>query len=110
MIEFPESAIQDIKVFVGKVSSDLVDVFLFVDLKKGIDKITTSDLATSDATRMTLVDAIKDASNDGDGVFFLELGMIAQKFQALEMQDGEELKSARVPNDPTSQASETKKV
>jgi hypothetical protein len=83
MIELPESAVEDIKVFIRKVSSDLVDIFLFVDLQKGIEEITASDLSTSDATGMTLVDAIKDSGNDSDGVFFLKLGMIAQEFQAL---------------------------
>ena len=83
MIEFPEPAVQYIKVFVGEVSGDLVDIFLFVNLQKSIEKIAASNLSTRDTTGVTSVDAIKDPSNDSDSIFLLEFGMIAQEFKAL---------------------------
>ena len=83
MVQFPESAIEDVEMFVGKVTCDLVNVFFFIDQQEALEQIRTSDLSGGDSTGMTLVDGIKNPCNDRDGILFLKFGMIGQEFQAL---------------------------
>jgi hypothetical protein len=65
-IKLPEPAIQDIKVLVTQILGDLVDVFFVVHLPKGFQQIRSTYLTSSNASGMTLVQAIKDACNDVD--------------------------------------------
>jgi hypothetical protein len=44
VVQLPETTIEDIKMFIGKVTRDLVDVLLVVDLLEGIQQISSSDL------------------------------------------------------------------
>ena len=70
--------------FVRKVAGNFVDVFFLVNLQKGIQEVAATNFTTCDTTGMAFVDTIKDTGNHGDGILFLELGMIAQEFEALE--------------------------
>jgi hypothetical protein len=71
--------------FIGKVSRHLVYVFFFIHLMKGLHQVGTTYLTRRDATGMTLVDHVENASNDRDGILFLKFRMIGQEFQALCM-------------------------
>lgn len=83
MIQLPESAVENVKVLVGKVTSHLVYVFFLVDLMEGLEQVRPSDLTRGDAARMALVDNVEDASNDRDGVLFLKLSVVRQELKAL---------------------------
>jgi hypothetical protein len=83
MIELPEATIQDIKVFVGEIASDFVNVIFLVNEHKSLQQIASAHLTTRNPSRMTLVDTIEDARNDRDSILFLKFRMIAQEFQSL---------------------------
>jgi hypothetical protein len=83
MIQFPKSTIQDIKMFIGEIACDLVDIFFFIHELKGFEEVGATDLTRGNATGMTLVDGIENAGNDRHGVLFLEFGVIGKEFEAL---------------------------
>ena len=66
-----------LKMFVGKVSGDFVNVFFLVNLQKGIQQITSSNLSAGDTSTVALVDTIENTGNNCDSVLFLELRVIA---------------------------------
>lgn len=83
MIEFPKTTIQNIEMFVAEIPCNLVNVFLFVHQGKGVKEIGSPNLPRRDSSRMAFVHRIEYASNNGDSVFLLELGVVRKKFQAL---------------------------
>ena len=76
VIQFPKSAVQNIKVLVGKVLGDFVDVFLLVDLAEYRGEVRFSYLSDGDFARVAEVDGVKDSGDDGDGVLVLEFGVV----------------------------------
>ena len=84
MIKLPKATVQNIEMFVTEISSHFVDVFLFIDQWKWLEKIRPSNLSWSYSSRMALIDRIKYSCDHSDCVFLLEFGVIWQKFQALK--------------------------
>jgi hypothetical protein len=88
MIKFPESAIEYVEVFIGEVSCDFVDIFFFVNGRKCLQKIGSSNLSRGNAARMTLVNGIEDSRDDSHCIFFLKLGMVGKELQTLYKNHG----------------------
>jgi len=63
VIELPKSAVQDVEVLVREVSSDLIVVLLLIDQLEGLDEVRATYLPRSDASIVTSIDGIEDASD-----------------------------------------------
>jgi hypothetical protein len=76
VVQFPKSAVQDVKVLVGEVFGHLVDVFFVIDLLKDREEVGFADLTRGNSSRMTEVDTVKDACDDCDCVLVLEFSVV----------------------------------
>lgn len=63
MIELPKPTVQDVEVLVREVPRDLIDVLLLIDQLEGRDEVRATYLPRSDASVVTAIDGIKDASD-----------------------------------------------
>jgi hypothetical protein len=76
VVQFPESAVEDVKVLVGEVFGHLVDVFFVIHLLKDGEEVRFANLTRGNASRVTEVDTVKDACDDCDCVLVLEFGVV----------------------------------
>ena len=80
IVQFKETAVENIEVFVAEVFRDSVDVCLLIDMHELVDQIGAVQLTKWDLSCATEIDFIKDSSNYGERIFPLELVMILQEF------------------------------
>lgn len=60
-IQFPEFAVNNIKVLIGEVLCDEIDVIFSLQTSQDVEEVGTSQLAQADATRPGGVGAEEDA-------------------------------------------------
>mmetsp|Transcript_42698 Transcript_42698/g.83937 ORF Transcript_42698/g.83937 Transcript_42698/m.83937 type:complete len:305 (-) Transcript_42698:296-1210(-) len=82
MVELPEAAVKDVKMFIREVLSDLVNVFLFINGMKGIEEIRASNLSGCNFSVVASIHNIKNSGYDGDSILLLKFCMVREEVKA----------------------------
>ena len=64
LVQFPELAVDDVKVFVAEEIRDLIDVVLVLQQPDGGQQVRVTQFRQADVTRPGAVDVVEDASDN----------------------------------------------